>query len=39
MYPMEGIVLRKVGSEVDPGLLTSILRDCELDRDEFMALL
>jgi predicted RNA binding protein YcfA (HicA-like mRNA interferase family) len=27
------------GETIGPGLLTSILRDCELDRDEFIALL
>jgi len=27
------------GETIGPGLLTSILRDCELDRDDFIALL
>ena len=27
------------GEIIGPGLLTSILRDCELDRDDFIALL
>ena len=27
------------GETIGPGLLAAILRDCELDRDEFIALL
>ncbi len=27
------------GETIGPGLLTAILRDCELERDEFIALL
>lgn len=27
------------GETIGPGLLTAILRDCEIDRDEFSALL
>lgn len=27
------------GETIGPGLLTAILRDCELDRDEFIAFL
>jgi len=35
-----GTVVRVHGGEIiGPGLLTSILRDCELDRDDFTALL
>ena len=38
MYPIVRVALKEARFETNPGLLTSILRACELDHHDFIAL-